>query len=222
MLQHRDKGLAYLGLTAATVVAIVALIVVAGWQVGLLDSVFDDGEVAPYEFVSGQYPLGEMGPDFTLTSHDGESFKLSDLRGDVVALYFGYTHCPDVCPLTLSKFARAKELLPENLRDDLKVVMVTVDPKRDTIGVLSQYVPIFDPAFIGVRGSEEESAAVYKDWRIYVEHGEPDENGAYLVGHPAFTILLDRNGEKSLKISHMLAVEDIAADLEAVLNGDCH
>jgi protein SCO1 len=142
---------------------------------------------------------------------------MNDLNDDVVALYFGYTHCPDICPLTLNNFARAKALLPRELRDDFQVVMLTADLARDTPGVLVNYVPFFDEAFIGVSGSETDVADVLEDWRIYVEYGEPDESEAYLVGHPAFTLLLDRGGNRVLKISHLLTVEQIAADIQAVL-----
>ena len=95
--------------------------------------------------------------------------------------------------------------------------MLTADPARDTPEVLANYVPFFDSAFIGVTGTEAEVAAVLEDWRMYVEYGEPDENGAYLVGHPAFTLLLDRDSNKVLKISHLLTVEQITADILAVL-----
>jgi len=218
MSQSRRRKLGDLGLTLGAVLAVVVLVAVVAIRTDALDSILGGDEV-PHEFASVVYDPGEPTPDFTLTRHDGEQFTLSDLEGDIVALYFGYTHCPDICPLTLRNFAEAKKLLPEDLQDELQVVMVTADPARDTVEVLSTYVPLFDPAFIGVTGTEDELAQVFEDWRIYVEYGEPDEDGAYLVGHPAFTIILDRQGNKLLKISHLLSVAQIAEDLEAVLRG---
>ena len=217
MSLSRQGGLKDLGLTIATMVSVLALVGVVAIRTGVLDRVFGGGEAAPHEFASVLYEPAESVPDFTLTGHDGEPFSLSDLDGDVVAIYVGYTHCPDICPLTLNNFARAKALLPRELQDEFQVVMLTADPARDTPEVLANYVPFFDEAIIGVSGSEADVADVLEDWRLYVEYGEPDENGAYLVGHPAFTLLLDRNGNKVLKISHLLTVEQIAADIQAVL-----
>lgn len=217
MFRSDGRSFADLGLTLAAVVAVVALGVVAAMRTGVLDGVFGEEAAAPHEFASVVYEPAERTPGFTLTAHDGKPFSLGDLEGDVVALYFGYTHCPDICPLTLNNFARAKELLPEDLQDEFQVVMLTADPARDTPETLARYVPFFDEKFIGVSGSEADVAEVLEDWRIYVEYGEPDENGSYLVGHPAFTLLLDREGNKVLKISHLLTVEQIAADIQAVL-----
>jgi protein SCO1 len=217
MSLSRRGGLKDLGLTLATVLAVLALVAVVVVRTGVLDGVFNGEEVVPHEFSSVLYAPAEPVPDFTLTGHDGEPFSLSDLTGDVVALYVGYTNCPDICPLTLNNFARVKALLPRELQDQFQVVMLSADPARDTQEVLANYVPFFDSAFIGVTGTEADVAAVLEDWRMYVEYGEPDENGAYLVGHPAFTLLLDRNGNKVLKISHLLTVEQITADVLAVL-----
>lgn len=217
MSLSRQGGLKDLALTLATVVSVLALAGVVVVRTGVLEGVFGGGEAAPHEFASVLYEPAEPVPDFTLTGHDGEPFSLSDLGGDVVALYFGYTHCPDICPLTLNNFARAKALLPRELQDEFQVVMLTADPARDTPEVLASYVPFFDAAFIGVSGSQADVAAVLEDWRLYVEYGERDENGEYLVGHPAFTLLLDRDGNKVLKISHLLTVEQITADILAVL-----
>lgn len=217
MSLNRRGGFGKLMPRLAAVVFVVALGGVAALRTGVLDAQFGEEEAAPHEFASVAYQPAESVADFVLTRHDGEAFRLSDLEGDVVAIYFGYTHCPDICPLTLNNLARAKALLPEELRDDFQVVMLTADPARDTAEVLANYVPFFDPKFIGVTGSEAAIAEVLQEWHVYVEYGEPDEYGAYLVGHPAFTLLLDRNGDKVLKISQLLTTEQIASDIEAVL-----
>ncbi len=217
MSLSRRGGLKDLGLTLATAVSVLVLVGVVAMRTGVVDGVFGGEDVVPHEFSSVLYEPAEPMPNFTLTGHDGGPFSLSDLEGDVVAIYFGYTNCPDICPLTLNNFARVKALLPRELQDEFQVVMLTADPARDTAEVLANYVPFFDSAFIGVTGTEAEVAVVLEDWRMYVEYGEPDENGAYLVGHPAFTLLLDRNGNKVLKISHLQTVEQITADVLAVL-----
>ena len=217
MSANSPRKLSDVGLTVAAAVSVLVLGALVVMRTAVLDSVFGDEQSPPHEFASVLYEPVEPTSDFTLIGHDGEAFTMSDLEGDVVALYFGYTHCPDICPLTLNNFAKAKELLPAELQDDFHVVMLTTDPARDTPEKLAGYVPFFDEDFIGVSGAEADVAAVLEDWRIYVEYGEPDENGAYLVGHPAFTLLLDRDGNKVLKISHLLTVEQIAADVQAVL-----
>jgi protein SCO1/2 len=111
-------------------------------------------------------PHGPLAPDFTLTDQSGRPFRLSDLRGHTVALFFGYTHCPDVCPTTLAALARAKRKLgTDGARFD--VVFVTVDPRRDTTAIVGKYVRLFDPSFIGLTGTEAQLAPVYTAYKVY-------------------------------------------------------
>lgn len=201
--------------------AITTLVVVAGAIFGVLvfTGAFDGEEDAePHVFSSVVYDPAEPAPNFTLTAHTGESISLDALEGDVVAIYFGYTHCPDVCPLTLSNFARAKAELPDDLQDDLQVLMLTVDPERDTVAELADYVPHFDGDFLGISGAASEVQDVLADYRIQVEFEDTDEDGNYLVSHSSFTLILDRAGERRLKMNHFMTVEQITADLQALLN----
>ena len=211
MFTSSTRGLLAIGVAAT------ALLAVAVGAVLFFSGTFGSA-AEPHVFSSVVYEPTEAVPDFTLTAHNGDEYTLSERSGDVVAIYFGYTHCPDVCPLTLNNLARAKELLPEDLRDDLEVVMLSVDPDRDTVETLADYVPHFDPDFLGVGGTPDEVERVLRDWRIRVELGEPDADGNYLVGHPSFTLVLDRSGQRRLKMNHFLTVEQLAADLQAVLN----
>jgi protein SCO1 len=95
----------------------------------------------------------DLGPDFRLSDHDGKERTLADFRGKAVAIFFGYTQCPDVCPTTLAEMAHALKLLgPDGAR--VQVLFITVDPKRDTPDLLRHYVPAFHPSFIGLRGDE--------------------------------------------------------------------
>jgi len=197
--------------TIAVFVVAIAMAVVIAWD--RLGGTSAD----PHIFASVVYDPAETMPDFTLTAQDGTPFTLSEQRGEVVALYFGYTHCPDVCPLTLSNLARVRNGLPEDLRDDLQVVMVTVDPTRDTVEVMADYVPVFDASFIGISGTPAEVERVLGSWRIPVELGEPDAAGNYAVGHPAYTLILDREGRRLLKMNQIITFEQMAADLRAVL-----
>lgn len=156
-------------------------------------------------------------PDFTLQTGNNIPVSLHDLRGEVVVVYFGYTHCPDVCPMTMSTYARALEQMPESMRQRVKVVMVSVDPKRDTPEIMAKYVAHFSPNFVGVTGSEEQINTVTKAWDITVECGEPSADGSYVVGHPAHSYVLDKLGRQRLIVPHDISAETLAADLELLL-----
>lgn len=156
-------------------------------------------------------------PNFTLQDGSGRSISLAEMRGKVVVVYFGYTHCPDVCPTTMSTYARAIEQLPENLRDDIRVVMVSVDPRRDTPEIMAKYVAHFSPEFVGLSGSEDEINAVIAAWNLNVECGEPSADGSYSVGHPASSFVLDKSGRQRLIVPHDMPVETLAADLKLLL-----
>lgn len=131
---------------------------------------------------------------FTLTDEDGEPVSLSDFRGEVVALYFGYTHCPDVCPLTLGTYKAALERLPPEVSEQVNVVLLSVDPERDTPEVLARYTSLFSDRFLGVTGPLEEVDAVLAAWDIEITRGTPDDIGAYEVDHPAASWIVDREG----------------------------
>jgi protein SCO1 len=134
--------------------------------------------------------------DFTLpSSRDGAPLSLSDLAGTPTLLFFGYTFCPDVCPLTLSEMKRTKELLgADGAR--LNVVFVSVDPARDTPEVLARYVTTFDPSFIGLQGDEATLRRIGKEYGLYYKQNTPEgTSAAYLVDHSAASYLIDGNGQ---------------------------
>lgn len=128
-------------------------------------------------------PAGPVAPDFTLTDQDGRPYTLSAHRGHAIALFFGYAHCPDVCPTTLSALARAKRKLGAP-GAGFDVVLVTVDPARDTPAVLKRYVRLFDPSFTGVTGSEVQLDPVYAAYHVYhaIAPGRGSAGG-YIVAH---------------------------------------
>ena len=130
-------------------------------------------------------------PDFTLTAHTGQPVSLSDFRGKLVLLYFGYTFCPDVCPTTLVELAKAVNLLGRKA-EQVQVVMISVDPARDTPEKLAEYVTHFHPSFLGMTGTPDEIAAVAALYGIFYEKQEGTEATGYLVDHTATVTVISR------------------------------
>lgn len=160
---------------------------------------------------------GDMGGELRLTGHDGKPHSIADFRGKVVVVSFGFTHCPDVCPTTLSDLATAvKQLGADASR--VQVLFVTVDPQRDTKELLGQYVPAFDPAFLGLYGDEAATERVKKDFKVYAQArpGKPGES--YTVDHSAHIYVLDREGKLRLLLAPGTPPSTIAADLRVLLN----
>ncbi len=159
----------------------------------------------------------ETGTDFRLTDHNGKERTLADFRGKVVALFFGYTHCPDVCPTTLSDLAGAMKILgPDAGR--VQVLFVTVDPKRDTPELLKNYVPAFNPGFLGLYGDAQATAKVTKDFKIYAAERPGSTPQSYTVDHSAQTLVFDPQGRLRLVLPYGMAADKIAADLKVLLN----
>ncbi|MBL0143673.1 MAG: SCO family protein [Betaproteobacteria bacterium] len=159
----------------------------------------------------------DLGPDFRLTDHDGKERTLADFRGKVVALFFGYTHCPDVCPTTLSDMANALRALgPDAQR--VQVLFVTVDPRRDTPELLKNYVPAFNPTFLGLYGDAAATAKVTKDFKIYAAERPGKTPESYTVDHSAQTLVFDTNGRLRLMLPYGAPADRIASDLKILLN----
>jgi protein SCO1 len=156
-------------------------------------------------------------PDFTLTDQHGRPFRLSEQKGDVVLLYFGYTYCPDVCPTTLGDFKRLHALLGDKA-DRVKFVFVTADPARDKPERVKKYLGIFNPDFLGLVGTESELQDVYSKYDIYVKREAVEGSAAdYLVSHTASVSLVDPDGKLRLSYDFGTPPEDMAADIERIL-----
>jgi protein SCO1 len=156
--------------------------------------------------------------DFKLTDHTGTARTLADYRGKVVAVFFGFTRCPDVCPTTLAQ----TKLALGKLGDDAKrvqVVFVTVDPERDTQDVLSAYVTGFDPSFVGLRGTAVETATIAKDFKVFYQKSAGTTPENYSVDHTAATYVFDPSGRLRLFVRHSAAIDDLVADFRILLDG---
>ena len=168
------------------------------------------------KFRSTDITGADFGKELALTGHDGKPRTLADFRGKAVVLFFGYTHCPDVCPTTLADVAGVvKKLGPEAER--VQVLFVTLDPERDTPAVLAQYAPAFDPRFLGLYGDAEATQRVAKEFKIFYEKREGSAPGAYTVDHSGQSYVLDVQGRLRLLVRHDRIAADLAADLRALL-----
>ena len=173
------------------------------------------GEPPPQPFGAEDITGASFGGDIHLTDHRGAARSLADFRGSAVLVFFGYTHCPDICPTTMSRFADVRRMLGAD-GANLKVVFVTLDPERDTVPVLEKYVPFFDPDFVGLTGSVEAVADVAKRYRVpYVRRQA--EDGSYLLDHWAGAYAFDAGGRLRLYVPPDLSNEALAADLRRLI-----
>ncbi len=156
-----------------------------------------------------------FGKDFTLTDHNGQRRTMADFKGKVVTVFFGFTHCPDVCPTTLGEMAQVMKELGKDA-DRLQVLFVTVDPERDTAEVLKRYVPAFHPAFLGMTGSAEDIARSAKEFKIiYQKQILP--GGGYSVDHSAGTFILDGEGRLRLFAQYGVGAPALLHDIRLLM-----
>jgi protein SCO1/2 len=155
----------------------------------------------------------------TVRDSRGSLFDLGREKGKVVLVYFGYTHCPDVCPTTLADFARARKLLSPAQRSVLRFAFVSVDPGRDTPAAVEQYAWQFDSSFVGLAPTEAQVDSIKMAWGFAAgrEPGDDPTGKAYGVMHPAGVFLIDKEGLVRLVFSPGTKVEDIVEDLRRVL-----
>ena len=155
-------------------------------------------------------------PDVQLATTTGARAGLGDFEGKLVVVYFGYTFCPDVCPTTLSTLKKAVDKLGGDA-DDVQVVMVSVDPERDTPEVLADYLTFFDPGFIGMTGTDEEVFSVASSYGVFYQAREGTIETGYLVDHSAHLMVIDQEGYLKLVLPPDLNVDQIADDLDYLL-----
>jgi protein SCO1/2 len=158
----------------------------------------------------------DFGKELQLTDFNGQRRQLSDFRGKAVVVFFGYTHCPDVCPTTLSTLAGAiKRLGPDG--DKVQVLFVTADPERDTAEVLKQYVTAFNPTFLGLRGTADETAAVAKEFKVIVQKNAGADPNNYTVDHSSGTYIYDPAGKLRLYVGYGQDADVFAHDIGLLL-----
>ena len=160
----------------------------------------------------------DIGGDFTLTDGDGKPFNLSDLKGKVVVLSFGYTNCPDVCPTELLTQNDVLKQLGDQAKD-VKVAFVSVDPERDTPEVIGKYAKQFNPDFIGLTATGDQSLPVIKQqYRVVsAKVNQGADSNTYLVDHTAGAYLVDKNGDVAIFEPYGSEPAAIAADIKTLL-----
>jgi protein SCO1 len=185
------------------------VVVAAGW--------FISTTLRPYAFHGTVLQSPLPATNFTLTGSNGQPVSLSDFKAQVVLLYFGYTTCPDVCPTTLAELHKTLDVLGDRAKD-VQVMMITVDPERDTVAVMGEYVTHFDARFIGLTGTSDQIAQIATPYGVaYSRHEGPSAVGGYLVDHTATVTAIDRQGHVRVIFPFNTPAADIAADVDYLL-----
>lgn len=161
--------------------------------------------------------LEQPAAEFTITGAGGKPIRLSDYRGKIVLLYFGYTHCPDACPTTMAETKVAFAQLGEKAAD-VQVIMISVDPERDTPEALATYVQQFDPRFLGGTATLDEVTALASAYGVFFQKHEGSAATGYLIDHSAQMLVVDRQGYTRMIFPYGLRGEDMATDLRYLLS----
>ncbi|CAM5205912.1 Protein SCO1/2 OS=Castellaniella defragrans OX=75697 GN=HNR28_000201 PE=3 SV=1 [Castellaniella denitrificans] len=170
----------------------------------------------PLPFEGNDITGSHLGRDLDMTDTTGQRRTLADFRGKVLLVFFGYTQCPDVCPTAMALAAQTMQLLGDQARD-VRVIMVSVDPARDTPDILGAYVQAFDPSFIGLTGTPEQLDKTARSFKAFYakEPGPTPEH--YAMNHSSAFYLMDRDGEARALLGPSLTPEDVAHDIKLLL-----
>lgn len=171
-------------------------------------------ERAKPSFVGIDLTGAAYGRDFRLQDSSGATRTLADFKGKLVMLFFGFTHCPDVCPTALARAVEVRRVLgPDG--NKLQVILVTVDPERDTPDVLRNYVAAFDPGFLALRGDAEATRATAAEFKVFYQ--KVPTASSYTMDHTASTYVIDPQGRLRLALRNDQSAQDVAADLRTLL-----
>jgi protein SCO1/2 len=189
--------------------------------VGSLSGCSDNASKKAATFGSMDVTGAPWGQTFSLPDLDGKTVTNASFPGKVTVVFFGFLYCPDACPTHLTKMQELKKRLGSDA-DRLQVVFVTVDPERDKPEPLKKFLASFDPGFVGLRGSREQTDAISKDFRVYAKKVETlaskKDPMAYTIDHTTFTYVYDPKGALRLVVPHDLAIEKLEADVRTLLS----
>ncbi len=194
---------------------LIAATAVSTWALGLSGLLSGCTEKAP-SFSSIDVTGADYAKDFELTDHNGQVRHLSDFKGKVVVMFFGYTQCPDVCPTSMTELAEVKKALGAN-GDKLQGIFVTVDPARDTPELLKAYMANFDPTFLAMRTSPDQLAALAKDFKVYYKKVDGKTPTSYTMDHSAGSYVFDTKGQLRLFTRYGSGAPALATDIGLLL-----
>jgi protein SCO1/2 len=173
-------------------------------------------EAPAAEFIGIDLTGAEFARDFRLPDTKGVERTLADFRGSYLLVFFGYAQCPDVCPTALTRAVEVRKQLGD-AGERVRVVFITVDPERDTAGVLDEYMAAFDPSFVALRGSLEQTEKTARDFRaLYMK---VPTGSSYAMDHTALTYVFDPAGKLRLGLAHASSAEQVVADLRLLMAG---
>ena len=158
----------------------------------------------------------DFATDFNLLDQHGEKRQLKDYLGKAVVMFFGYTHCPDVCPTTMADMASAMKLLG-NEADKVQVIFITLDPERDTQEVLAKYVPSFDQRFVGLYGDSAQIAKTARAYKVFYEKQAIAGKSGYTIDHSAGSFVYDKQGKIRIYFKYGQKPNEIASDLKQIM-----
>ncbi len=194
------------------------LLFIGGIAIGLILIVFFGlTRFKPHTFHGTLLQSPSAASDFTLLTTQNQEVSLSDFKGKIVLLYFGYTFCPDVCPATLAELADAMTILGEDA-EDVQIIFISVDPERDTPNDAAKYVNHFHPSFIGVTGEIEAVSTLATIYGIYFAKAEGSELTNYLIDHTATVVAINQDGYIKLYFPFGTTGEQFAADLDYLIH----
>lgn len=155
-----------------------------------------------------------IGGPFELVNQDGKTVTQDDFKGKYMLAYFGYTFCPDVCPTELQVIGTALDMMPDDVANEVTPVFFTVDPERDTVEAVAEYVPYFHDRMVGLTGTVEQTTAAAKAYRVYyaksIPEGQSEDTDTYLMDHSSFVYLMDRDGQFVRHFNYGTSPEDMA------------
>lgn len=168
------------------------------------------------EFKGSDVTGSHLGRDMAMVDAAGQVRTLADYKGKVVVVYFGYTHCPDVCPTSMAELARVMTLLKDDARK-VQVIMITVDPERDPPAVVDRYVKAFNPSFVGLSGSPEQLSKTAKSFKVYYEKEPSKTPDQYAMNHSSMFYIIDQKGEARVLLNSTVPAETVADDIKLLL-----
>lgn len=158
----------------------------------------------------------EYARTLNLTDQDGRARSLADFKGKVLVIFFGYTQCPDVCPTTMAEVAEVKRSLGAD-GDKVQGIFVTIDPARDTAALLKSYLTSFAPSFVGLRGSEEQTLAAAKEFKVFYAKAPGKTPETYTMDHTAASFIFDTEGRVRVYARYGAGAEPLAHDIKLLL-----